>query len=130
MAHSAQINVNGVLTDVTEFDSPAQAIDDVVTVLGAPTTPQAALSALGAGVRPRLGINMDFQVNQRGQSSYTASSKTYTVDGWYLSNTGMTCAVGDGQVTIAPAGDKYNALVQILEQNYAGGAFTFSALAS
>ena len=94
------------------------------------STPQAALSALGAGVRPRLGINMDFQVNQRGQTSYTASGKTYTVDGWYLSSTGMTCAVGDGQVTITPNGNKYNAFIQILEQNYANGTFTFSVLAS
>lgn len=130
MAHSAQINVNGVLTTVTEFDNSAQAIDDAVSNMGAAATPQAALSALGAGVRPRLGINMDFQFNQRGQTSYTASGKTYTVDGWYLSSTGMTCAVGDGQVTITPNGNKYNAFVQILEQNYAGGAFTFSALAS
>lgn len=91
---------------------------------------QTALANLGAGVRPRRGINMDFTVNQRGQSSYTASGKTYTVDGWYLSSTGMTCAVGDGQVTITPNGNKYNAFVQILEQNYADGAFTFSVLAS
>ena len=83
MAHSAQIDVNGVLTNVTEFDNPAQAIDDAVTVLGAPTTPQAALSALGAGVRPNGALNPYALVNQAGQSSYSndTGSTAYAFDG-------------------------------------------------
>lgn len=44
------------------------------------TTPQGALANLGAGVRPNLLINPRFQVNQRGQSAYTANG--YTVDMW------------------------------------------------
>lgn len=82
MAHSAQINVNGILTTVTEFDSSAQAIDDAVAVLGAPKTPQAALSALGAGVRPNGVLNPYALINQRGQSSYSATQTiAYAFDG-------------------------------------------------
>lgn len=128
MAHSAQINVNGVLTAVTEFDNSAQAIDDTVTVLGAPTTPQAALSALGAGVRPRLGINMDFRFNQRNQDLYTASGKTYTVDGWYLSNTGGTVTVNsDGTITLGTTNNNFWQLIPP-DEFMMGVPFTFSAL--
>ena len=43
-------------------------------------TSQGALANLGAGVRPNLLINPFFEVNQRGQSAYTANG--YTVDMW------------------------------------------------
>lgn len=82
MARDIQISINGVLNTVTDFSSSAQAIDDVVTVLGAPTTPQAALSALGAGVRPNLLDNACFvgggtgwgvfPINQQNQTTYNA----------------------------------------------------------
>lgn len=50
------------------------------------TTPQGALANLGAGVRPNLLINPFFQVNQRGQTSYSGTYDVYTVDGWLLNN--------------------------------------------
>lgn len=132
MAHNAQINVNGVLTTVTEFDNPAQAIDDAVTVLGAPTTPQAALSALGAGVRPRLGINMDFQFNQRGQSAYTTTG--YGVDGWTANFGGEltsgSVAFNNPGVTITANGPSasYVDILQHFEDDLLGKTVTFSVL--
>lgn len=63
-------------------------IGDVVSVLGGATTPQGALANLGAGVRPNLLINPFFQVNQRGQSAYTANG--YTVDMWTRPAGGLT----------------------------------------
>lgn len=51
-------------------------------------TPQGALANLGAGVRPNLLINPRFQVNQRGQSAYTANG--YTVDMWTRPAGGLT----------------------------------------
>lgn len=47
---------------------------------------QRALENLGAGVRPNLLINPFFQVNQRGQTSYSGTYGVYTVDGWLLNN--------------------------------------------
>ena len=47
-------------------------------------TPQGALANLGAGVRPNLLINPFFQVNQRGQTSYSGTYSVHTVDGWLL----------------------------------------------
>lgn len=139
MAHSAQINVNGILTTVTEFDNPAQAIDDVVTVLGAPTTPQAALSALGAGVRPNLLDNAyfvgggtgwgAFPVNQWRQTSYNTIGPMF--DRWkaiygaswtaQLLTTGLQLSGG------SPWAD----YVQILRRALtAGDAYTLTALFS
>lgn len=96
MAHSAQINVNGVLTTVTEFDNSAQAIDDAVSNMGAAATPQAALAALGAGVRTNLLINPYF-INQRGQSSYSGSG--YNLD-MAIGAANLTVTVNDGQITL------------------------------
>lgn len=90
MAHQTEIVINGVTTEVTEFDHTAQEIDDGIdnlrTLTGGATTPQAALANLGAGVRPNLLINPFFQVNQRGQTSYSGTYGVYTVDGWLLNN--------------------------------------------
>lgn len=90
MAHQTEIVINGVTTEVTEFDHTAQEIDDTVdnlnTLTGGATTPQGALANLGAGVRPNLLINPFFQVNQRGQTSYSGTYGVYTVDGWRLNN--------------------------------------------
>lgn len=53
--------------------------------------------------RPNLLINGDFNVNQRGQSSYTGESAkvTYTLDMWYLSASAYVSATinSDGSVT-------------------------------
>lgn len=139
MAHSAQINVNGVLTTVTEFDNPAQAIDDVVTVLGAPTTPQAALSALGAGVRPNLldnayfvGGGTDwgvFPVNQRGQVTFTAVNPMF--DRWKaiygIDFTSQLLATG----WKLSGGTPWTSYAQMLRQSFvAGDPYTLTALFS
>ena len=129
MAHSAQINVNGVLTDVTEFDNPAQAIDDAVTALGAPTTPQAALSALGAGVRPNLLINGTLTangvVNQVGGTSW--ASNGYTVDGWSIS--GLTSAsIGDSGMSLVNNNTAQGYFTQKTDLDLSGLQLTMSAL--
>lgn len=89
MAHQTEIVVNGVVTEVTEFDHTAQEIDDAVdnlnAITGGATTPQAALAALGAGVRPSLVDNGVFvgpnlPINQRGATSWTTSG--YHIDRW------------------------------------------------
>lgn len=101
MAHSAEILVNGVLTQVTEFYSTAQQIDDVVNIMGGAATPQAALAALGAGVRPNLFINPAFSVNQRGQAAY--SSVGYSADGWYNPNNTATITINQAAGVILEA---------------------------
>nr|WP_302651216.1 hypothetical protein [uncultured Agathobaculum sp.] len=151
MAHQTEIVVNGVTTAVTEFDHTAQEIDDgidkvntltgddiptsaadstpisdTVGVLGGATTPQAALAALGAGVRPNLLDNAIFigggsqqgggqlPVNQRGQMSYNTASG-YTIDRWMHSTE-------PGEIELTADGVKFNGtegssltLVQILD---------------
>ena len=48
------------------------------------STPQAALAALGAGVRNNELDNPGLDINQRGQSSYdTSIASSYTVDRWW-----------------------------------------------
>lgn len=52
-------------------------------------------------VNPNLLINGDFRVNQRGQTTYSASG--YTVDRWNIgANASLT--VGDGSITITTTG--------------------------
>ena len=85
-------------------------------VLGGASTPQGAIAALGAGVRPKLNDNPFFLVNQRGQSSYTVNG--YTVDRWKMGTNAATLAVlSDGvKVTLdqAPSSD-VRLLHQIIE---------------
>ena len=95
MAHQTTIVENGMTYNVTEFDHTAQEIDDVVSNLGGASTPQGAIAALGAGVRPKLNDNPFFLVNQRGQSSYTVNG--YTVDRWKMgTNTATLDILSDG----------------------------------
>lgn len=92
MAHQFNITVGGHTVPVWEFDSTAQQIDNVVAALGAPSTPQEALAALGAGVRPNLLDNAYFvgggtgygvfPVNQRGKTQYTELGPMF--DRWKL----------------------------------------------
>ena len=104
MAHQTEIVINGVTTEVTEFDHTAQEIDDTVdnlnTLTGGATTKQAALANLGAGVRPSLlhnglfiggGTAGNLPVNQRGQTSYTAGG--YTVDRWRMAGSAAKITV-------------------------------------
>ena len=80
------LSADVVLTgeDIKTSASDNTPIGDVVSVLGGATTPQGALANLGAGVRPNLLINPFFQVNQRGQTSYSGTYSVHTVDGWLL----------------------------------------------
>lgn len=91
MAHQTEIVINGVTTEVTEFDHTAQEIDDTVdnlnTLTGGATTPQGALAALGAGVRPNIARNPAFAVNQRNFTSDNWTSG-YGPDGWDSSGSG------------------------------------------
>lgn len=108
MAHQSNISVGGHTVPVWEFDSTAQQIDDAVAVLGAPSTPQAALANLGAGVRPNLLDNAYFvgggtgwgvfPVNQRGQTSYTPVFNGRVMDRWAVE------ADADLKVTLEPDG--------------------------
>ena len=139
MAHSAKINVNGVLTDVTEFDNPAQSIDDAVNVLGAPTTPQAALSALGAGVRPNLLDNAYFvgggsqqgggqmPINQEGQTSYTGAGGF--MDRWKGNGIYASAEINSDSVTFSGSGGTgyVNQVVKDSQSLY-GKTVTISAL--
>ena len=139
MAHSAQINVNGVLTTVTEFDNPAQSIDDAVNVLGAPTTPQAALSALGAGVRPNLLDNAYFvgggtgwgvfPVNQKGQVTFIGVRPMF--DRWkayYGINFNSQLLATGWKLS---GGTPWTSYVQMLRKSFiAGDPYTLTALFS
>ena len=102
------------------------------------TTPQGALAALGAGVRPNLLDNAIFigggsqqgggqlPVNQRGQTSYNTAG--YNIDRWI--NTGGTVSLtGDG---IGLSGGSINQeLYQSLESaDVKGKTCTISALLS
>ena len=98
--------------------------------LGGASTPQGAIAALGAGVRPSLLHNGDFRaghvVNQRGQTSYTGS--TSTVDMWSLVLSSMTVAVQDEGISIS--GEGYDYLREYLEnpERLNGKTLTVSAL--
>lgn len=116
MAHQSTIVENGMTYNVTEFDHTAQEIDDAVSNLGGASTPQGAIAALGAGVRPKLNDNPFFLVNQRGKNSYTVNG--YTVDRWKMgTNTATLDVLSDGvKVTLnqAPSND-VRLLHQIIE---------------
>ena len=108
MAHQSNIVIGGHTVPVWEFDSTAQQIDDAVAVLGAAGTPQGAIAALGAGVRPNLLDNAYFvgggagwgvfPVNQRGQTSYTPVFNGRVMDRWAVE------ADADLKVTLEPDG--------------------------
>lgn len=75
MAHTTQKNINGVLTDVVEFDNSAQAIDDAVFR----TKHYAA---------PNLADNWDLRsgvvINQKGKTEYTGVG--YGIDRWKITS--------------------------------------------
>lgn len=145
MAHQTEIVINGVTTAVTEFDHTAQEIDDMCDAAqsilpdgpGLPvsqggtgaTNPQAALAALGAGVRPNLLINPFFQVNQRGQTSYSGTYSVHTVDGWLLNQqeTATLNVQSNGVQIVAGAGTAH--LRQYLEF-LPDGVYTVSFLSA
>ena len=67
--------------------------------LGGASTPQGAIAALGAGVRPNLLVNPFFKVNQRGQTSYTGDG--YTVDMWRITGSRSTLDVTEDGITFS-----------------------------
>ena len=126
MAHQSTIVENGMTYNVTEFDHTAQEIDDTVSNLGGASTPQGAIAALGAGVRPNLLVNPFFKVNQRGNASYTGIVPT--VDCWKSKSTTLTVQVTDDGVLLSGTGFDY--LKNYIEspEQYNGKTITVSAL--
>lgn len=143
MAHQTEIVVNGVVTEVTEFDHTAQEIDDGIdnlhTLTGGATTPQGALAALGAGVRPNLLDNAIFigggsqqgggqlPVNQRGQTSYTVAN-AYGIDRW--GSRGGTITVEQDSLKVSfPSEIGVESLFQYFEKaKFPSGVYTISIL--
>lgn len=111
MAHQTTIVENGMTYNVTEFDHTAQEIDDAVSNLGGASTPQGAIAALGAGVRPKLNDNPFFLVNQRGQSSYTGPG--YGPDRWMVTGQHKLDMLDGGGVKLTVAsGSNANQMIQ------------------
>lgn len=141
MAHQSNIAVGGHTVPVWEFDSTAQQIDNVVAVLGAPSTPQEALAALGAAVQENELDNAYFvgggtgygvfPVNQRGQTSYTSQSGTpiHSIDRWRVANATLTLEP-DGIRIISSAYD--NNFLQVVKSwdRLVGKTVTVSILVS
>ena len=126
MAHQSTIVENGMTYNVTEFDHTAQEIDDAVSNLGGASTPQGAIAALGAGVRPNLLVNPFFKINQRGRASYTG--KVPTVDCWSsFSPTGTVQVTDDGVLLSGTGFDYLKNYIESPEQ-YNGKTITVSAL--
>ena len=94
--------------------------------LGGASTPQGAIAALGAGVRPNLLVNPFFKVNQRKRTSYTGI--VYTVDAWFSNSLSLTTQVTDDGVSLTGTG--YDYLKNYIEspEQYNGKTITVSAL--
>lgn len=126
MAYTTQIEVNGIIYPVTHFDSTAQQIDDAVANMGGASTPQAALAALGAGVRPNLLVNGYCQINQKGETTYSDDSAIPkpAFDGFKVTSGSVTIGENDLTVTGAGAGQ----LLQTVEENClkTGSTYTLS----
>lgn len=79
--------------------------------LGGASTPQGAIAALGAGVRPKLNDNPFFLVNQRGQSSYTGPG--YGPDRWMVTGSHKLDMLDGGGVKLTVAsGSNANQMIQ------------------
>lgn len=126
MAHQSTIVENGMTYNVTEFDHTAQEIDDAVSNLGGASTPQGAIAALGAGVRPNLLVNPFFKVNQRGNASYTGIVPT--VDCWKSNSATLTVQVTDDGVLLSGTGFDYLRNYIESPEQYNGKTITVSAL--
>ena len=94
--------------------------------LGGASTPQGAIAALGAGVRPNLLVNPFFKVNQRGNASYTGIVPT--VDCWKSNSTTLTVQVTDDGVLLSGTGFDYLRNYIESPEQYNGKTITISAL--
>ncbi len=81
---------------------------------------------------PNIFVNGNFQVNQRGKTTYTSSSSSiiYTVDRWCFSKmAGTTCTVGKNKVTLTASGTSRNDFYMQYVANpsfYSGKTLTLS----
>ena len=90
-------------------------------------TPQAALSNLGAGVRPNELDNPGLCVNQRGQESYTGNGgEPVTFDRWQA-GLHTTIAQNGGNIVVSASGGA-GYILQRLENPIFGKAIVFSVL--
>lgn len=72
-------------------------------------------------------INSDFQINQRGSTSYAVTSaKTYTVDRWFSDYSGTTITTSDSGITLTASESNICSLSQIIENNLNGYTMCFS----
>lgn len=69
--------------------------------------------------------NADYRqgaINQRGETSYTTSgAKTYTIDGWYIENSGSTLGVGTSFISVVGT---FGRRINIVKENESYLAFT------
>ena len=92
------------------------------------TTPQGALANLGAGVRPSKIINGAFQINQRGQDSYTGTW-SYCFDGWFLASNTTATRNSNGDIIISNTSDSLKGyILQRIENPIFDTESTFSLL--
>lgn len=84
MAHTTQITVNGILTDVVEFDSSAQQIDDAVDR----TKHYAAENLLD-----NWDLRGTARINQKGAASYTGTG--YGIDRWKITSGAASTVTAD-----------------------------------
>lgn len=91
-------------------------------------TAQAALAALGTGVRPSRIINGGFKINQRGQESYTGTWD-YCFDGWVLGGNTTVTQNSNGDIIISNISDSSRGyIVQRIEHPILDTISTFSLL--
>ena len=130
MAHQFNISVGGHTVPVWEFDSTAQQIDDAVAVLGAASTPQEALAALGAAVQENELDNAYFvgggtgygvfPVNQRGVTQSSGESAMFDRWNLYISTGGSVSLTENGLSIVG--GNPYIVIKQMLKRALPVGA--------
>ena len=130
MAHQSNISVGGHTVPVWEFDSTAQQIDDAVAVLGAASTPQEALAALGAAVQENELDNAYFvgggtgygvfPVNQRGVAQSSGESAMFDRWNLYISTGGSVSLTENGLTVVG--GNPYTVIKQTLKRALPVGA--------
>ena len=131
-SHSNAPSISAVKTYVDENAGSANLPKGLVTFFDGEEIPQGWEEAETPISVPNLLINGDFQINQRGQSSYSASNDkaVYTVDMWRIVTTStntITCEVIDGGVRLTNVGDGEANFEQVLnihsESHIAIGSF-------
>lgn len=118
-----------------EIDTRLEYAENAAGALGMASTPQAALAALGAGVRPNLLDNACFvgggtgwgifPVNQRGQSAYTSG---YGIDRWY-GNSNITLETNCIKIVKTDQAEPFSQKISIEKTNFLKGKkYTISLL--